>query len=210
MNVLFIMSDQLRWDHLGVCRPPVPADTAHRRAGRGAACDSRNAYVSSGVCGPSRMSYYTGRYPHQPRRDVEPRAAVGGRDDPRRIPACCRRRAGPLALAGKTHVMPDHRRPQARLADRRRQGELGHLLERGGFREVERYDGHHDDRPEASRATRQFLQRPGLRRATIAVERATSSPAIDERGSDRQERLAHAQRAPAGAGGASRTPRPPT
>ena len=63
------------------------------------------AYVNSGVCGPSRMSYYR-PLPHQPRRHLEPRAALRRRDDLGRVPA--RRWGGQdLWLAGKTHVQPD-------------------------------------------------------------------------------------------------------
>ena len=62
MNILFIMADQLRWDHLGCAGHPyltTPSlDALARRGVRFA-----NAFVNSGVCGPSRMSMYTGRYP---------------------------------------------------------------------------------------------------------------------------------------------------
>src|SRR5262249_50290979 len=46
-----------------------------------------------------------------------------------------------LVLAGKTHVMPD----VDGLARLQIDGgsELGALLERGGFEEIDRYDGHH-------------------------------------------------------------------
>jgi arylsulfatase A-like enzyme len=46
-----------------------------------------------------------------------------------------------LALAGKTHVMPDH----AGIERLQLEGgsELATLLARGGFEEIDRYDGHH-------------------------------------------------------------------
>ena len=51
--------------------------------------------------------------------------------------------AGPdLWLAGKTHVLPDDE-GLARLAIDA-DSELGHLLTRGGFREIDRHDGHHE------------------------------------------------------------------
>ena len=59
-NVLFIMADQLRADHLGCYGHPYlrrPAWTGWRRA------RASRAPSSTPVCGPSRMSYYTGRYP---------------------------------------------------------------------------------------------------------------------------------------------------
>ena len=60
-NILFIMSDQLRADHLS-CYGHPKLQTPHLDglAKRGVIFD--NAYVQSPVCGPSRMSYYTGRY----------------------------------------------------------------------------------------------------------------------------------------------------
>ena len=61
MNILFIMADQLRWDHLGCSgHPYIKTPHIDALAQRGVRFD--RAYVTSGVCGPSRMSYYTGRY----------------------------------------------------------------------------------------------------------------------------------------------------
>ena len=63
------------------------------------------AYVTSGVCGPSRMSYYTGRY------------AISHGATWNRVPLSVgevtlgemlRGADLTLALTGKTHVMPDH------------------------------------------------------------------------------------------------------
>ncbi len=60
-NILFIMCDQLRFDYLGCYGHPSLAtpnlDALARRGVR-----FTNAYVQSPVCGPSRMSFYTGRY----------------------------------------------------------------------------------------------------------------------------------------------------
>lgn len=62
MNILFIMFDQLRFDYLSC----YGHDTLHtpnidRIAKRGVRFT--NAYVQSPICGASRMSTYTGRYP---------------------------------------------------------------------------------------------------------------------------------------------------
>ncbi|MBN9473992.1 MAG: alkaline phosphatase family protein [Burkholderiales bacterium] len=60
-NILFIMCDQLRADYLscyGHRRLMTP--NLDRLAARGVLFE--RAYVQSPVCGPSRMSYYTGRY----------------------------------------------------------------------------------------------------------------------------------------------------
>lgn len=60
-NVLWIMADQLRWDYLS-CYGATHIDTPHLDglAARGVRFD--RAYVQSPICGPSRMSFYTGRY----------------------------------------------------------------------------------------------------------------------------------------------------
>ena len=62
-NILFIMCDQLRADHLSCFgHPRLHTPNLDRLAARGVIFD--RAYVNSPVCGPSRMSYYTGRYVH--------------------------------------------------------------------------------------------------------------------------------------------------
>ena len=63
-NILFIMCDQLRWDYLSCYRP---SDARRRRTStrwRQRGVRFTQAYVQSPVCGPSRMSFYTGRYVH--------------------------------------------------------------------------------------------------------------------------------------------------
>lgn len=137
MNVLFIMADQLRWDHLGCAgHPYLRTPTLDALAARGVRFT--NAFVNSGVCGPSRMSYYTGRYPisHGATWNRVP-LSVGEVT----LGEMLRGAGLTLALAGKTHVMPD----TAGLQRLQLEGgsELGTLLERGGFTEIDRYDGHH-------------------------------------------------------------------
>ncbi len=101
-NVLFVMCDQLRRDHLSCYGGRVPTPNLDRLAARGVRFD--NAFVQSGVCGPSRMSFYTGRY-------VSSHGATWNR-----VPLSVAeptlgdylRAAGRAAtLAGKTHVLPD-------------------------------------------------------------------------------------------------------
>ncbi len=136
-NVLFIMCDQLRADHLSCYgHPYLQTPNLDALARRGVRFE--RAFVQSGVCGPSRMSFYTGRY-------VSSHGATWNR-----VPLSIgevtlgeylRGRQLNLALAGKTHVIPD-RHGMARL---RIDGdsELGTLLREGGFTLVDRYDGHH-------------------------------------------------------------------
>ncbi|GLT10955.1 phosphonate monoester hydrolase [Sulfitobacter porphyrae] len=62
-NILFIMFDQLRWDYLGCYgHPHLKTPNIDRIAARGVRFD--NARIQSPLCGPSRMSTYTGRYVH--------------------------------------------------------------------------------------------------------------------------------------------------
>ena len=136
-NVLFIMADQLRRDHLGCYgHPYLRTPNLDALARRGVRFEQ--AHVNSGVCGPSRMSFYTGRYPSShgatwnrvPLSIGEVTLGEYLRDAGRR-----------LVLAGKTHVMPD--RDGMRRLHIDGGSELGALLERGGFEEIDRYDGHH-------------------------------------------------------------------
>lgn len=61
MNVLWIMCDQLRYDYLGCSgHPHLKTPNIDQLAREGMRFDQ--AYVQSTICGPSRMSAYTGRY----------------------------------------------------------------------------------------------------------------------------------------------------
>lgn len=60
-NILFIMCDQLRFDYLSCAgHPTLQTPNIDALAARGVRFT--NAYVQSPICGPSRMSFYTGRY----------------------------------------------------------------------------------------------------------------------------------------------------
>jgi len=103
MNVLWIMADQLRWDYLS-CAGAKHIDTPNLDwlASRGLRFD--RAYVQSPICGPSRMSFYTGRYVRShgatwngfPLRVGE--VTLG--DHLRELGVTC-------SLVGKTHMTPD-------------------------------------------------------------------------------------------------------
>ncbi len=60
-NILWIMADQLRFDYLS-CYGHPHLHTPHIDALARRGVRFANAYVQSPVCGPSRMSAYTGRY----------------------------------------------------------------------------------------------------------------------------------------------------
>ena len=62
-NILFVMFDQLRWDYLSCYgHPHLQTPNIDRLAAR--VKRTPRAYVQSPICGPSRMSTYTGRYVH--------------------------------------------------------------------------------------------------------------------------------------------------
>jgi len=145
-NVLFVMCDQLRRDFVSCYgASPVPTPNLERLAALGVRFD--HAYVQSGVCGPARMSYYTGRY-------VSSHGATWNR-----VPLSASEHtlgdylhvAGRKAmLAGKTHVLPDTK-ALARFGIEV-ESERGALLREGGFTVVDRYDGHTPPGPESGYA----------------------------------------------------------
>lgn len=102
-NVLWIMADQLRWDYLSCYRAGyIDTPNLDWLASKGVRFN--RAYVQSPICGPSRMSFYTGRYVRShgstwngfPLRVGEP--TLG--DHLREIGVKC-------SLVGKTHMTPD-------------------------------------------------------------------------------------------------------
>lgn len=152
-NVLFIMADQLRADHLACYgHPYIRTPNIDALAKRGVRF--ARAFVNSGVCGPSRMSFYTGRYPstHGATWNRVP-LSVGEVTMGEYLRQANRR----LVLAGKTHVMPDHAGLQRLNLDGG--SELGRLLESGGFEEIDRYDGHHEPGEESGYPA--YLRRHG-------------------------------------------------
>ena len=142
MNVLWIMADQLRWDYLGCYGAAhVATPNIDRLASRGVRFN--RAYVQSPICGPSRMSYYTGRYVRShgstwngfPLRVGEP--TIG--EHLREIGVKC-------ALVGKTHMTPD-REGMSRLGIDP-ESVIGALVSECGFEVFVRDDGtNHSDYP---------------------------------------------------------------
>ena len=151
-NVLFIMCDQLRADYLSLYGGRIPTPNLERLARRGVRFD--RAYVNSAVCGPSRTSYYTGRYPasHRVTWNRVPLPL-----DERTLGDYLGEAGLPLRLLGKTHFVPD----RAGLAAARLRPEATRRmqLDEGGFDPIERYDGHFE--PEAGSPYRSYLQSRG-------------------------------------------------
>jgi arylsulfatase A-like enzyme len=156
-NVLFVMCDQLRRDYLS-CYGGSTVETPNvdRLAARGVRFD--NAFVQSGICGPARMSYYTGRYvnSHGASWNNVPLSAAELTLGDYLRPA-----GRTAALAGKTHVLPDAQ-ALARFGIEV-ESERGALLREGGFVVVDRYDGHLPPGPESGYAD--FLRARGYESA---------------------------------------------
>ena len=138
-NVLWIMADQLRFDYLSCTgHPHLRTPHIDALAARGVRFD--RAYVQSPVCGPSRMSAYTGRYVRShgstwngmPLRVGEP--TLG--DHLREVGA----RA---VLVGKTHMTADLEGMAWLGIDPG--SEIGARVSECGFEVFERDDGLHPD-----------------------------------------------------------------
>lgn len=144
-NVLFVMCDQLRADVLSCYRPGGALQTPHidRLAAMGVRFD--RAHVSSAVCGPSRASYYTGRYPASHRVTWN---RVPMPIDEWSLGDYLAQHGRECHLLGKTHFVPDARGLKQRGLEV--SGAAAVRFRQGGFTPIERYDGHfemHADSP---------------------------------------------------------------
>ena len=140
-NVLWIMADQLRFDYLS-CYGHPHLETPHIDALAARGVRFTNAYVQSPVCGPSRMSAYTGRYVRShgstwngmPLRVGEP--TLGDH----------LRAAGARAvLVGKTHMTADAEGMAWLGIDPA--SEIGVRVSECGFEPYNRDDGLHPNSP---------------------------------------------------------------
>ncbi|MGZ9811615.1 alkaline phosphatase family protein [Pseudoroseicyclus sp. H15] len=153
-NVLWIMADQLRFDYLSCYgHPHLHTPNIDRLAARGVRFT--NAYVQSPICGPSRMSSYTGRYTRShgatwngfPLRVGEP--TLG--DHLREIGV------RPV-IVGKTHMVADTKGMEWLGIDPG--STIGISISECGFEPYERDDGMHpygpyDPDPEYNRALKE-------------------------------------------------------
>ena len=134
-NILFIMCDQLRADYLSCAgHPTLETPNIDALAGRGVRFD--RAYTQSPVCGPSRMSFYTGRYviSHGATWNGVPLDVAEWTmgDYLRPLGKRC-------VLVGKTHMAADEE-GMARL-EVDKATDLGVLVSQCGFEPYERDDG---------------------------------------------------------------------
>lgn len=146
-NILFIMTDQLRWDYLSCYgHPHLQTPNIDRLTERGVRFD--RAYVQSPVCGPSRASYYTGRtvFSHGSTWNQVPlpigELTLGDYLRPLGVTT---------AVVGKTHMAPD-REGMARLG-LTPDTDIGAIISQPGFDAYERDDGLHPNKSLAKRPT---------------------------------------------------------
>ncbi len=138
-NVLFIMCDQLRFDYLHCSgHPTIKTPNIDALAKRGVRYS--NAYCQSPICGPSRMSTYTGRYvsSHGSASNFAP-LRIGERNIGHHL--------NPLGvrtmLVGKTHIVADQE--GMRRLGVEPTSAIGVHHTQAGFEVVERDDGVHPD-----------------------------------------------------------------
>lgn len=157
-NILFVMCDQLRWDYLSLAGHPH-LSTPHIDALAARGVTFERAYCQSPICGPSRMSFYTGRYMFS--------HGAGWNQYPLRVDEWTlgdylRPLGLRVALAGKTHMREDAE-GMARLGIDPGSA-LGVLVSQCGFEPYERDDGLHPNaKAAADLAYNRYLRQKGYR-----------------------------------------------
>lgn len=151
-NILFIMCDQLRWDYLSCYgHPRLFTPNIDALAAKGVRFD--RAFVQSASCGPSRMSFYTGRY-------VSSHRAFGNfvalPIDERTLGDYLRPLGLRVALNGKSHAEADV--ASMRLRGISPTSSEGVLLAEAGFEPFDRHDGVLVDGAHAELATNLYTK----------------------------------------------------
>ncbi|NQV60911.1 MAG: sulfatase-like hydrolase/transferase [Alphaproteobacteria bacterium] len=138
-NILFVMYDQLRADYLGCAGHPT-LQTPHMDAFAQRGVRFNRAYCQAPVCGPSRVSFYTGRYmsSHGAGYNNVPFSL-----DQWTMGDYLRQVGMRSVLVGKTHMVPDRAGMERLKIDQA--SELGVWVSQCGFEPFERDDGLHPD-----------------------------------------------------------------
>ena len=155
-NVLFIMCDQLRAEYLG-CNGHMALKTRNIDwlASRGV--NFKNAFAQAPVCGPSRMSFYSGRYvlSHGATWNGTPLRA-----DELTMAHVMRDLGLRSALIGKSHIRVEPEALKRLGVDT--STPAGSLIAQGGFEPVERDDGiHRDSRVRSDLPYNEYLRANG-------------------------------------------------
>ena len=143
-NILFIMCDQLRFDYLGCAgHPTIKTPNIDKLAAKGVRFT--NAFCQSPICGPSRMSFYTGRYvsSHGSQSNFAP-LRVGELNIGHHLNPLGMR----TILVGKTHIKADEEGMERLGIDT--QSHIGVHHAQAGFEVFERDDGIHPDKKDNS------------------------------------------------------------
>ncbi len=177
-NILFIMTDQLRWDYLS-CYGHPHLHTPHidALAERGVRFD--RAYCNAPICGPSRACFYSGRsmYSNGTYWNFYPNRAGTWT-----MPDYLRPLGYRSAVVGKLHSKPD-------LANFERLGidpdsDVASRLTHAGFEPFDRDDGLHPDylvfNVQPPVKYNQYLKEQGYEGANPWAENANG--AVDEEG----------------------------
>ncbi len=138
-NLLFIMADQLRADYLGCTGHPY-IRTPHIDALAARGVNFLRTYCQAPVCGPSRMSFYTGRYASSHGSSYN---NVPLRVDEHTLGDYLRPEGYRVALVGKTHMKRDDEGMRRLGIDP--DSSRGVLVSECGFEPFERDDGLHPD-----------------------------------------------------------------
>lgn len=138
-NILFVMADQLRADYLG-CNghPTIRTPNIDSLAEQGV--NFTRAYTQAPVCGPSRMSFYTGRYALSHGATYN---SVPLKVSELTIGDYLRPQGYRVGLVGKTHMKKDEEGMRRLGVDP--DSSRGVLLSECGFEPYERDDGLHAD-----------------------------------------------------------------
>jgi len=103
-NILFILTDDQRWDSLGCYgNPVIQTPNLDKLASQGARLDA--FYVASPLCCPSRATFLSGFYPHQ--TGIESNAGLDLADGTKTVATLLNRAGYVTGFIGKAHLGGD-------------------------------------------------------------------------------------------------------
>ena len=104
-NLLFVMTDEMKWDVMGVAgHPVVKTPNLDRLAQEGTYY--KTAYTVAPICSPSRRSFFTSRYPHVHGVIDNSKQALAN-DGEVDLPTLLKHEGYETAISGKLHFYPE-------------------------------------------------------------------------------------------------------